>query len=477
MRYKPWQFVVEKVFPLAPAQVWELLSNTEHLNRTIGLPSVTYGTPVVTDDDFYRHASTKLLGFIPVRWREYPFEWVQHKRYSVLRVFDSGLLERIVAGVELVEHPAGTVVRVFTQVTPRHILGFLLAPLLGRKSVRDVLRYCEAALTLSQAGSTSPYPRSRTRSPVSHTQMGFLLPKLAQMPIQQNLIPHLQRHLQEATDEEVLRMQPYALAEAWRVEPHEVLRLFLYATKAGLLDLKWEMMCPNCRVPKAEYDTLESLTPRYHCDLCGVDFSIDFERYVELRFSVHPAVRQATDATYCLGGPRNTLHIVTQQYLEPGETREVPVWLEAEALRVRALRDNQAALLTPTVPLTAPLELVYQEGGWTPSHPVYDPGQVLLRLHNRTSRVLVAVLERLEWDRYAATAMHVTTMQEFRDLFAAEVLAPGQEIGIQNLSVLFSDLKGSTALYEAIGDAPPSAWGSGHLPFLTTGLARLKAPR
>src|SRR5215475_12924637 len=106
---KPWRCIAEKVLPLPLAQVWELLSNTEHLNRTIGLPSVTYGAPVVTADDFYRQASTKLLGLIPVRWKEYPFEWVQHQRYSILRVFDSGVLERIVAGVELVEHPAGTV--------------------------------------------------------------------------------------------------------------------------------------------------------------------------------------------------------------------------------------------------------------------------------------------------------------------------------------------------------------------------------
>src|SRR5712671_3040350 len=71
----------------------------------------------------------------------------------------------------------------------------------------------------------------------------------------------------------------------------------------------------TCRVPKAEYDTLGSLETRYHCDLCGVDFEADFERYVELRFSVHPAVRQATDATYCIGSPSKARHIVAQQYL------------------------------------------------------------------------------------------------------------------------------------------------------------------
>ena len=150
---KPWRFIAEKVLPLSPVQVWELLSNTEHLNRTIGLPSVVYEAPVVTDADFYRHASSKLLGLIPVRWKEYPFRWVRHERYSVLRVFEGGLLERVVGGIELQESPAGTVVRVLTQITPRHALAYLILPLLGRKAVRDVMRYCAAAVALRRADS------------------------------------------------------------------------------------------------------------------------------------------------------------------------------------------------------------------------------------------------------------------------------------------------------------------------------------
>ena len=235
---KPWRFIAEKVLPLPRAQVWELLSNTEHLNRTIGLPSVVYEAPVVTADDFYRHASIKLLGLIPVRWKEYPFHWVRHERYSVLRIFEDGLLERMVGGIELQEHPAGTLVRVLTQITPRHALAYLILPLLGHKAGRDVMRYCEAAVALSRSDSASHYPRTRTRSPVSPTHLRVCLQQLAQMPIQPDLIGSLQRHLQEGTDEEVLRMQPYALAETWHSAPREVLRLFLYATKVGILTLK-----------------------------------------------------------------------------------------------------------------------------------------------------------------------------------------------------------------------------------------------
>jgi len=51
----------------------------------------------------------------------------------------------------------------------------------------------------------------------------------------------------------------------------------------------------------------------------------------------------------------------------------------------------------------------------------------------------------------------VTTLQEFRDLFSSEALAPGQQLSVKNIALLFSDLKGSTSLYEGVGDA--SAYG------------------
>ena len=53
----------------------------------------------------------------------------------------------------------------------------------------------------------------------------------------------------------------------------------------------------------------------------------------------------------------------------------------------------------------------------------------------------------------ALTADRMATLQAFRDLFSTEVLRPGDEVAIGRVTLLFSDLKGSTALYEAVGDA------------------------
>ena len=77
----------------------------------------------------------------------------------------------------------------------------------------------------------------------------------------------------------------------------------------------------------------------------------------------------------------------------------------------------------------------------------FKPGTVKLILQPGPERLLVR-LEKESWKEKAATACSVTALQEFRDLFSSEVLAPGVEIAIKHIAVLFSDLKGSTALYE-----------------------------
>jgi class 3 adenylate cyclase len=65
----------------------------------------------------------------------------------------------------------------------------------------------------------------------------------------------------------------------------------------------------------------------------------------------------------------------------------------------------------------------------------------------------VLALEETEWNSEAVTAAQVTSLQEFRDLFATEVLAPGHEVGIEHMTFFFSDLLQSTELYERDGDA------------------------
>ncbi len=56
----------------------------------------------------------------------------------------------------------------------------------------------------------------------------------------------------------------------------------------------------------------------------------------------------------------------------------------------------------------------------------------------------------------------VASFPEFVDLFAAEAPAAGLDLSIGRMTLLFSDLTGSTALYERIGDAKAFAMVEEH---------------
>jgi class 3 adenylate cyclase len=73
---------------------------------------------------------------------------------------------------------------------------------------------------------------------------------------------------------------------------------------------------------------------------------------------------------------------------------------------------------------------------------------------NATDAEQLFILERMAWGGDAVTAAEVTTMQLFRHLFAREALRPGEQISVGSLTVVFTDLRGSTRLYTEIGDAP-----------------------
>ena len=64
------------------------------------------------------------------------------------------------------------------------------------------------------------------------------------------------------------------------------------------------------------------------------------------------------------------------------------------------------------------------------------------------------------------TAAKVTAMKEFRHMFSSEVLAPGNQVGVENIAFLFTDLLGSTVFYEEVGDAQAYGQVRRHFEFL-----------
>ena len=130
-------------------------------------------------------------------------------------------------------------------------------------------------------------------------------------------------------------MGPFELADAWGLDRHETLGLFLHATAAGLLTMRWDVLCPNCRVSKARAGTLRDLAARAHCETCNISFDAAFDRSVEVRFSVAPAIRSVFTDEYCVGGPMNTPHVLAQTVVPPGGSERLRCRLGPGPYRLR----------------------------------------------------------------------------------------------------------------------------------------------
>ena len=88
------------------------------------------------------------------------------------------------------------------------------------------------------------------------------------------------------------------------------------------------------------------------------------------------------------------------------------------------------------------------------------PGPLRLSLENRTARRVLPALwiagdalhHLLGRRKPFLTAKRLLTNQTFRDIYRADLLDVDQRLKITSLTFLFTDLKGSTALYERVGD-------------------------
>jgi class 3 adenylate cyclase len=221
------------------------------------------------------------------------------------------------------------------------------------------------------------------------------------------------------------------------------------------------LLCPRCRVAKAWSGGLDRLPDGAHCSSCNIDYGRDFSKNVEASFRPAEAIRSMESGEYCLMGPMSTPHIKLQVALEPGEARAIKAQLSFGPYRLRTLEPGPECDVDcgidgfPTV-ILEPDDI--RAGAPTKGG--------VIQLENRSQRPRIVVVESRAWVTDALTADRVTTLQAFRDLFSEDVLRPGDEVSIGRVTLLFSDLRGSTALYQKIGDATAYHLVRDHFAFL-----------
>jgi class 3 adenylate cyclase len=381
---------------------------------------------------------------------------MQPYRFGVLRNYLRGPVAYMRTLTELQPRPEGGTLAVYhVYIAPRNLLGYpaIIAQVgvLSAYYFRRVFhQYDQLALKERHVDLVLKRmflaPGARAR--LNRTR-DLLLNRGADPDSLKKLIELIER----GDDMTLTRLRPYALADAWGADRRKALELCLLATRMGMLDLRWELLCPLCRGAKEVDTRLEDVNAQVHCETCNIDFEINFDRSVEVTFRPNSSVRSIVEELYCIGGPQITPHIAVQQVVPPGDSVTVTPLLEAGRHRVRTTLLSGGQYLRiedggrPDVTLAASSE------GWPSGERVVSTTP-RLTLENRTTAEQLFVLERLVWSDQAATAAEVTALQLFRDLFSTEALRPGAQISVGTLTVVFTDLRGSTNLYREIGDAP-----------------------
>ena len=455
--HKRWEFDLKS----SPERLWPFIADTNRFNRDTGVPQIEVGPA----DKQLRNARRKLrLAFygLPVEWEEQPFEWVKPFRFGVERVYSKGPLSRLRMRAELTPNSdGGTHLTYEVWSTPRNIPGAVAIPvqlnLVLARRFRDSIQKYDAAAAQGAASQT-PEP-STSQSLFDLQRLTTLRQKLiadletTESPQQKVAVAErLVDFLEHGDDFGVARIRAYKLADDWHEPRRLVLEVCLRATRAGLLDFQWDLLCPLCRGPQESGLSLKDIKTDVHCETCKIDFTVNFDRYVELTFRPNPAVRRVNVTSYCVGSPHWTPHVVAQQLLPAGEKRELLLPLESGSYRLRALELPGSQEVTVSAEGEASAHVTLSNNGWR-QEPLHVNEQFSLTLENETAAEQLTILERLEWSDQATTAAEVTALQMFRDLFSSEALRPGEQISVGTLTVLFTDLRNSTQLYREIGDA------------------------
>jgi class 3 adenylate cyclase len=308
------------------------------------------------------------------------------------------------------------------------------------------------------------------RTECDHSVLSRRAEQLAGVGVDADVAEAIVAHLRDRPDEEVSQIRPFELARVWRLDRRAVLRGFLHATVAGLTDLKWQINCPVCRVSASVASSLEDVREAVHCDACNIGYDIDFGKHVEAVFQSNPAVRQVHAAVYCASSPTFLPHVFAQLRVAAGakleELGDVPAGeLHLRTLTGRAVADLDLDGRTEAVSI----DITIGDGSLRVE--AKEDGEGRIRVDNTSSIEDTVLIERAGWSADAVFGNIIASFPEFVGLFATEAPASGVELSIGTLSLLFSDLTGSTALYERIGDAKAFALVEQHFA-LMDGLVR-----
>src|SRR5471032_2496781 len=292
--------------------------------------------------------------------------------------------------------------------------------------------------------------------------------------------------VRDASDRKLCRINVLNFSAKHGLDEEKAISGFLHAARLGLFELTWNVLCPGCGgVLDANQQLRAVHKEAYDCALCSRAYEPTLDEMVEVAFTVSPRVRRiAAHDPHTLPiweyfrqifwgsgvdlpeiGLEEILEDITIDSMElpPGEKALLSLQLPAAFVIVFEPVTHAAHFIDVKGEPTRErqnLAMVFNNLHTPTGTTEMRPGPLRLALDNRSDvRALPSVwiagdaLHHLLGKRRPfLTAKRLLTNQTFRDIYRTDTLDVDQGLKITSLTFLFTDLKGSTALYDRVGD-------------------------
>ena len=302
----------------------------------------------------------------------------------------------------------------------------------------------------------------------------------------QDVAAAIEAAVREADDRKLCRINALNFAAEHSLDEEKTISAFLHASRLGLFEMNWNVLCPGCGGVLDSSQQLKSVHKEaYDCALCSRAYEPTLDEMVEVVFTVSPRVRKiaahdpqllplweyfrqifwGTGIDLPEQGFVEQMEEFTIDSMEigPGEKAQLSLTLPADFVILFEPVTHFAHFIDvkgEPVKERQNLSLIFNKAHSPTVTTELRPGPLRISMENKSDvRALPTVWiaahhlhDLLGKRRPFLTAKRLLTNQTFRDIYRTDTLDVDQGLKITSLTFLFTDLKGSTALYDRVGD-------------------------
>jgi len=305
--------------------------------------------------------------------------------------------------------------------------------------------------------------------------------------LDKSLVEKVYRWLLGAEDWELYRINPVVLTQNWGCAENQLIDIFVYGARLGLFDFSWSIFCPYCGEIQDNLTSFHHVHEDFFCTVCQAPVDVNMDDMVEVTFTINPSIKtlqidpykdiesyQRTFFSRAVQRSQEFIKYLNDNWLgfetcPPHETLIIDrTWMRGGTYRFVTAGFHSQFLFEVAQDAgeeSEHHELIYTESGLNPQKTLVQSINALFHIVNKLSKPLGIMMVQSDIPTLHQMMMahpsklgpflsgnRLLNNPSFQQFFKLNNLPTSLRLNIRSLTLLFTDLKGSTELYDRTGD-------------------------